>query len=244
MARPDSRFHWDFGAFIADFEGSDACANRLREFPAWKSSDVIFITPDTPEAVRRAAIDDGKSFLMTTYGIRRGFLFLDPREAVGTDFTYAATLDGMDFYGRPVELDEIAKLGHIGLLVTGGSAVSFGGLRVGKGHGYFDLEWALLSEIGCTDATTEIVDIVHDCQLVDIEPAAAEHDVRVDWIVTPTRTVRVQGPPRRQGRVHWDLIGGTEFEHIPPVVELAALRGRDIHGSQMTTQSNKGGSSL
>ena len=149
----------------------------------------------------------------------------------------------MDVYGRPVDLGEVAKLGHIGLLVTGGSAVSLDGLRIGKGHGYFDLEWALLSEVGSTDESTEIVDIVHDCQVVDIEVEAAEHDVVVDWIITPTRTIRVEGPPRSAGRVRWELVAGTEFELIPPVLELAALRGRDIHGHLLMPQSGENGGS-
>jgi 5-formyltetrahydrofolate cyclo-ligase len=243
VARPDSRFHWDFGSFIADFDGSNVCSQRLRDLESWARSELVFITPDnSTEAVRRAAIADGKAFLMTTYGIRRGFLVLDPRDVPANEIAYAATLDGMDHYGRPIDLDAIAKLGHIGLLVTGGSAVSVDGLRIGKGHGYFDLEWALLSEVGSTDESTEVADIVHDCQVVDIEVEAAEHDVRVDWILTPTRTIRVEGPPRPAGRVRWEMIGGTEFELIPPVRDLAARSGRDVHGHLITQESEaKGG---
>ncbi|MGA3354164.1 MAG: 5-formyltetrahydrofolate cyclo-ligase [Acidimicrobiales bacterium] len=242
VARPDSRFHWDFGSFIADFEGSEICSEHLREFESWTGSNLVFITPDnSTEAVRRAAISDGKAFLMTTYGIRRGFLALDPGDVPASERAYAATLDGMDYYGRPVDLDEIAKLGHIGLLVTGGSAVSYSGLRIGKGHGYFDLEWALLSEVGSTDESTEIVDIVHDCQVVDLELAASEHDVRVDWIVTPTRTIRVEGPPRPAGRVRWELIGGTEFELIPPVIDLAVRKGLSVTGQPIMEESTDNG---
>ncbi len=238
VARPDSRFHWDFASFIADFERSDVCAERLRSFESWTSSQLIFITPDnSTEPVRRVAISDGKAFLMSTYGIRRGFLALDPRDVPVSDLAYAATLDGMDHYARPVNLDEVAKLGHIGLLVTGGSAVSFDGLRLGKGHGYFDLEWALLSEAGSTDESTEIVDIVHDCQVVDIEPVAAEHDVRVDWIITPTRTVRVRGPLRPPGQVRWELIAGTELELIPPVRDLAARARQGLRGHRIIEEA-------
>lgn len=240
VARPDSRFHWDFGSFIADFEGSDICSQRLRGFDSWTGSDVVFITPDnSTEAVRRAAVSDNKTCLMTTYGIRRGFLVLDPNDVPANELAYAATLDGMDHYGRPVDLDEIAKLGHIGLLVTGGSAVNHQGLRIGKGHGYFDLEWALLSEVGSTDESTEIVDIVHDCQVVDLDLAALEHDVRVDWIVTPTRTIHVEGPARTPGRVRWELIGGTEFELIPPVIDLAARKGIDVTRYPTASESNR-----
>lgn len=228
VARPDSRFHWDFSAFIADFEGSDRCAERIEALAVWRESDLLFVTPDnSTEPVRRAAIAKGKSFLMTTYGIRRGFLFLEPERIPAGEVSYAATLDGADVHGRPVSLEDIAGMGKIRLLVTGGSAVTLDGLRLGKGHGYFDLEWALLSEVGAVDEYSEIVDVVHDCQVVDASIEPAEHDVRVDWVVTPTHTYRVEGPGHPLGRVLWELVSGTEFENLPPVVELAARRNAE-----------------
>jgi 5-formyltetrahydrofolate cyclo-ligase len=229
VVRPDSRFHWDFSSFIADFVGSEHCVDRLRALSAWSSSLLLFITPDnSTELIRRAAMADGKPFLMTTYGIRRGFLALDPGDVPVAERSYAATLDGMDRYGRPVDLKDISQFGHIGLLITGGSAVNLSGHRMGKGHGYFDLEWALLSEIGVVDESSEIADVVHDCQIVDIDMAAAAHDVPVDWIITPTQTIRTDAPPRARGTVYWDLLRGTELAVIPPVMELAALRSKDL----------------
>ena len=229
VARPDSRFHWDFSSFIADFAGSEDCVDRVRALPAWSRSPLLFITPDnSTELIRRAAMADGKPFLMTTYGIRRGFLALDPGDVPAAERSYAATLDGMDRYARPVDLGEISRGERIGLLITGGSAVNRSGHRMGKGHGYFDLEWALLSEIGAVDSSSEIADIVHDCQVVDVAVTPAAHDVPVEWIITPTRTVRADTPGRPPGRVYWDLLRGTELESIPPVVELAALQGREL----------------
>ena len=227
VGKPDSRFHWDFSSFIADFDGSDAATCRLRELDAWKRSSLIFITPDnSTELARRAAMEDGKAFLMTTYGIRRGFLLLEAN-CVSTDqISYAATLDGMDNLARPVSLADIKDLGHIGLLITGGSAVTRQGLRVGKGHGFFDVECALFSELGVIDASSEIVDIVHDEQIVELAIEARAHDVGVDWIVTPTQSLRVQEPVRGPGRILWDLIPDTEFEDMPPINELRGMQGR------------------
>jgi len=223
VARPDSRFHWDFSSFIADFEGSDRCAESIRELDAYRSAERIFITPDnSTEVLRRVAMADGKTFVMSTYGIRRGFLILDPADVPPAERSYAATLDGMDRYGRPVDMAALARWGHIGLLVTGGSAVSTNGVRFGKGHGYFDLEWALLCEIGCADTTSEIVDVVHDCQVVDEPLQGADHDVPVDWIVTPTRTLPVHNVRREIGRVRWEMLAGTELATIPPILELRA----------------------
>ena len=225
VARPDSRFHWDFAEFICDFEGSDAATERVEALDAWRASDRVFITPDnSTELLRRAAIRSGKQLLVTTYGIRRGFLLLDPAAVPSDEISYAATLDGLDRYAKPVSLFDLRGGEPIRLLVTGGSAISRNGIRFGKGHGYFDLEWAMLSEIGLTDAASEIVDMVHDCQYVDEDLDGEAHDVPVDWIVTPTRTLHVDGLVREPGHVFWDMLGGTEHEHLPPIEDLRAMR--------------------
>ena len=46
VAKPDSRFHWDFAEFIADYEGSDKGAQLIRDLEVYKKAQVIFITPD------------------------------------------------------------------------------------------------------------------------------------------------------------------------------------------------------
>ena len=61
------------------------------------------------------------------------------------------------------------------LLVTGASAVSTHGIRFGKGHGYFDLEWAMFSEIHCLADDPLVVCAVHDCQVVDLNLLRQRH---------------------------------------------------------------------
>ncbi|MEI8105376.1 MAG: 5-formyltetrahydrofolate cyclo-ligase [Actinomycetes bacterium] len=225
VARPDSRFHWDFSSFITDFEGSDRCAERLGDLVTASVGDGrrIFVTPDNClEEFRAGLIRAGIPFVMTTYGIVRGFLALDPTDVPADGVLHAATLDGFDRYARPLTLAELADGPAFGLLATGGSAVSRNGVRFGKGHGYFDFEYAVLSELGLLDASTQVADVVHDCQYVDDVLDAEAHDVPVDWIVTPTRTLRVDGPPRPPGRVHWDLVPGTEFDDLEITAELRA----------------------
>ena len=58
--------------------GKRRLQRAVRGFNSWRNSDLMFITPDNNTAdVRRRAIADGKRFLMTTYGIRRGFLLAE-----------------------------------------------------------------------------------------------------------------------------------------------------------------------
>jgi 5-formyltetrahydrofolate cyclo-ligase len=222
VARPDSRFHWNFAEFIADYEGSEVGAERLQSLAAWQNSKLMFITPDNNlEVVRRKAMEDGKRFVMSTYGIARGFLYIDPVQISPEHYGWAATLDGMERFGQPVKLLDISALGKFDLLVTGASVVSTQGIRFGKGHGYFDLEWAMFSEVHCLADNPLVVCAAHDYQVVDIDLPGSEFDTRVDLIITPTRTIPV---PREQGHqpghVVWERLEPGTIERIPPLQEL------------------------
>lgn len=230
VARPDSRFHWDFSSYIADFEGSERCSDRVLGHDAYRrlGERRLFVTPDnSTEDLRRRLILDGRPFTITTYGIVRGFLDIDPKLIERGEARYAATLDGADRFGRPVSLRELAAGPGFGLLVTGSAAVSRNGVRFGKGHGYFDLEWAMLSDLKLVDRDTVIIAIVHDCQVVPEDLTPKPHDVVVDWIATPTRLIRVDHPDRPPGTVRWDQIRGGELESLDVIAELRALLKKD-----------------
>jgi 5-formyltetrahydrofolate cyclo-ligase len=226
VARPDSRFHWNFAEFIADYEGSEIGAARLQALPAWNASKLMFITPDNNvEVVRRKAMEDGKRFVMSTYGIARGFLFIDPTQIAPEQYGWAATLDGMDRFGKPICLRDIAVLGTFDLLITGASAVSTHGIRFGKGHGYFDLEWAMFSEIECLANDPLVVCTVHDCQVVDLALVGSQFDTRIDLIVTPTRSIPIPKEQGHQpGQVLWDRLEPGILERIPPLQELQQMQ--------------------
>jgi 5-formyltetrahydrofolate cyclo-ligase len=224
VARPDSRFHWDFSMFIADFEGSERCVSSIRRLTAYREAGLLFITPDNClERFREAVVADGKSYVMTTYGIARGFLFVDPALIPTTERRYAATLDGVEVYSRPISLSELRAGEPIQLMVTGSSVISTNGVRFGKGHGYFDLEWAILSELGVVDGESKMIAVAHDCQVVEQELPAFEHDTILDLIVTPTRTLHVSHRPRPPGRIDWARVSPAMLTAIPSLGELREL---------------------
>jgi 5-formyltetrahydrofolate cyclo-ligase len=226
VALPDSRFHWDFAEFIADYEGSETGAQHIQALPAWQASGLMFITPDNNlEVLRRKAMEDGKRFVMSTYGIVRGFLYIDPKRVPPDCYGWAATLDGMDRFAEPVGLADLATLGKFDLLVTGAAAISTNGIRFGKGHGYFDLEWAMFSEAHCLTGNPLVVCAVHDCQVVDMPLVGSEFDTRVDLIVTPTRSIVMPaGQGHQPGRVVWEHLEPGMLERIPPLRELRQLQ--------------------
>jgi len=226
VARPDSRFHWNFAEFIADYEGSDVCAQRIRALPAWQASNLMFITPDNNlEEVRRIAMEDGKRFVMSTYGIARSFLYIDPSLIPAERHGWASTLDGMDRFGKPMGLIDLTALGRFDLLVTGAAAISTNGIRFGKGHGYFDLEWAMFSEAQCLTENPLVVCAVHDCQVVDLDLVGSEFDTHVDLIVTPTRNIVIPAEHGHQpGQVVWEHLEPGMVGRIPPLQELQQLQ--------------------
>jgi 5-formyltetrahydrofolate cyclo-ligase len=79
VAKPDSRFHMNFAEVIPGFEGDDAAVARVRALPAYRDARHLFVTPDNClEALRRFVIEDGKRMIVSTYGIYRGFVLIEP----------------------------------------------------------------------------------------------------------------------------------------------------------------------
>lgn len=231
VARPDSRFAWDFSSFIADYEGSEDGANRLLQRAEDRGDASWFITPDNNlDPLRERLIERGESFVMPTYGIRRGFLRLDPTDVPTQQAAFAATLDGMNRFADRIELSEMeSHLDPLDAMVTGASFVTGDGLRMGKGHGYFDLEWAMMREIGLADEDTDVVAMVHDVQVLeDVEgrDLAAAHDTIVDDIITPTRRIVIEDPPAKPEGLRWELLDRDEVAEMPPLETLWERAGR------------------
>ena len=225
VAYPDSRFSWDFNEFIADYEGSDLCADLLCQQDFYRSAKVIFITPDNNlTTFRERAIRDGKIILMTNYGITRGVFMLRPEWVPEGKEELASTLDGVQKFWKHMTLKRIREeVGNIDFLVTGASAITPAGLRFGKGHGYFDLEWAMFYTIGAVNLDTPVVAVGHDCQVVDVDVEARIYDTAIDYIITPTRVIRTRNEfPKPTRGILWSMLAPGMKEQIPPLQELWA----------------------
>lgn len=226
VAKPDTRFHLNFAEVIPDFDGSEQAVDKIVETEAYQKSEFAFITPDNCLAdLRRRMIEDGKTFVMSTYGIYRGFLLLEPSMVPDGAALYASWLDGMEHFGRPITLEEIAKRGRFDYMVTGASAVSMNGVRFGKGHGFFDLEWGMFTDLGLVDETTPVVAVVHDVQVVEEMLQPSETDILVDQIMTPTRVLDVGRRAKRPSGVKWPLLDPKQIDETPPLQELQRIQG-------------------
>lgn len=226
VARPDTRFHLNFGEVIPDFVGSEAATEHVVAMPAYTSCKYAFITPDNCLVdLRRRMIAAGIPFVMSTYGIYRGFLLMEPGMVPKGAELYAAWLDGMEHFGRPISLEETAKRGRFDLMVTGASAVSVDGVRFGKGHGFFDLEWGMFTDLGMVDEATPVVAVVHDVQVVEDKLHPSATDILVDFIATPTRMIKVERRAKRPHGVKWELLEKEQIDVTPPLQELRRMQG-------------------
>uniref|UniRef100_A0A8C2RGT2 Methenyltetrahydrofolate synthase domain-containing protein n=1 Tax=Capra hircus TaxID=9925 RepID=A0A8C2RGT2_CAPHI len=107
--------------------------------------------------------------------------------------------------------------------------------RVGKGEGYADLEYAMMVSMGAVSQGTPVVTIVHDCQVVDIPEALLEdHDLTVDYILTPTRVITTGCERPKPAGIAWSKISCEMLGKMPI---LRSLRHREEQaGKDVTLQ--------
>ncbi|MEM3565774.1 MAG: 5-formyltetrahydrofolate cyclo-ligase [Candidatus Bathyarchaeia archaeon] len=167
---------------IPNFIGADVAADKLRQLEEWKRAKVVFVNPDSPQRrVRENALKDGKVLIMASPRLKRGFILIDPAKTKGKEH-FASTIKGAFKFG--VETQNFPKPD---LVVEGSVAVDMKGHRLGKGHGYGDIEIEILER---RFGEIPIVTTVHDMQVVENVPFE-EKDRKVSIIVTPTRIIRV-----------------------------------------------------
>lgn len=183
---------------------------------------MIFIAPDNClQELRCQALKDGKTIVCTTYGIRRGFFLLNPQEIPERKWEVASYLDGMEKYGRQITLSDMRIGGlHIPLMITGTGAINYKGLRFGKGHGFFDLEWGMLYSIGAVSKGTKTIALVHECQVLDEEFKGEQWDTGCDFIATNKRIITVSAASKPGYGIIWDRLEKGMLDDIECLREL------------------------
>lgn len=203
---------------IPNFDGAPEAAEHLTDVPEWQEAAVIKTNPDAPQLpVRRRALDEGKTVYMAVPRLREEqcFIELDPNELDDTDT--AATVSGMDDHGVPVSPDEMPS---VDLVVAGSVAVTDDGARIGKGEGYSDLEWAVLTGFDRVTSDTTMVTTVHESQIVEEAPPPSAHDVPLDIVVTPDETYRTDTSYQRPGEINWEQLSDERISDIPVLAQL------------------------
>ncbi|MDZ5812505.1 5-formyltetrahydrofolate cyclo-ligase [Halorubrum sp. AD140] len=246
---------------IPNFAGADAACERLTETTEWADAETLKCNPDAPQLpVRRAALRAGKTVYVAQPRLRSPdpFLRLDP-DAIGADgdatIDDATTVSGISTHGTPVAPEDVP---HVDLVVSGSVAVTTDGARIGKGEGYSDLEWGVLSELDAVDSEglrpsgsrakpgdegTTTATTVHELSVLDGPKSALAggghgddgartpplprpdaHDVPLDLIATPERTIRTETPYERPSGIDWGALDADRLDAIPVLAERAPGR--------------------
>jgi 5-formyltetrahydrofolate cyclo-ligase len=204
---------------IPNFVGAESACRKLRESGEWASARVVKINPDAPQRpCREAALAEGKVVVMPTPRIREGFLLLDPRAVPRGAYREASTISGAFRWGVKINPREMPQ---IDLVVIGSVAVNPGdGARLGKSHGYAELEWGIATALGKASESTPVATTVHELQLVDDDIPQEPFDLPVDLIATQTRALR---PARRRQKprgILWEYITEEMLSEIPLLSSL------------------------
>lgn len=203
---------------IPNFVGSDAAATLLRSLPTYAQAQTIFVNPDAAQlAVRELALRDGKRLIMATPRLREGFILLDPEKIKNPKA--AASIRGAFKHGKKTGIRGL----KVNLIVEGSVVVDRRGGRLGKGGGFGDLEFAILREVGAITDTTPIATTVHPLQIVDEVPMA-EHDVPVDFILTPDRIIETAHVYPKPPGIIWELLSSDAYKRMPVLAELRGER--------------------
>ena len=216
-ASGEARFPFPPHGRIPNFAGATEAAARLAETSEWQAADSLKTNPDSPQRpVRERALRDGKTVYMAVPRLadEQPFLELDPARI--DDPSDAVTLSGSEEYGVQVAPDEVS----VDLVVSGSVAVREDGSRIGKGEGFSDLEWGILWDLGLVDGETPVATTVHEMQVVADDWEPDSHDVPMDLVVTPERTVRTEAEGKPAG-VDWEALPDERLAEMPVLQALA-----------------------
>jgi len=209
----EARFPFPPHNRIPNFAGANEAAKRLQTLDAWNKADVIKSNPDAPQLpVRRAALRQGKIVYMAVPRLRdeKCFLRLDPTDI--EDIDHATTVGGSSEVG--IQVDP-RGMDDVDLIVSGSVAVNGQGIRVGKGEGYSDLEFAILRRFDLVDSDTTTVTTVHEIQVVDKSVPSCQHDVPIDVILIPARTLEGNQSGKKPTEIDWKQLSEERIEEIP-----------------------------
>jgi 5-formyltetrahydrofolate cyclo-ligase len=179
---------------------------------------VVKANPDSPQLpVRARALADRKLVYMAVPRLTdaKPFILLDPNR-LKVPPRRAASIRGAAAEGRKVSIDEMRP---VDLVICGTVAVNRKGVRLGKGGGFSDLEFALLVEAGLISNKTLLVTTVHPLQVLDEELPETAHDFRVTRIVTPDEVITCRRTRRPPG-ILWEHLDEEKINAIPVLARL------------------------
>lgn len=204
---------------IPTFPDQNKAAERMRRLETYQRAKTVMVPPDQAQLqVRINAVMDGKRLIMATPGLRDGFYLLHKGAIKARDWKGATRSSGVRRFGTRLVTTR-REIGTVDFMATGAVAVGLQGGRIGKGSGYFDLEYMILREIGSVNETTPICALVDECQVLEEVPMETK-DVAVDFICTPFRIITTERSLSRPTKIPWGFLNERYIKGMRPLREL------------------------
>ncbi|RXN30258.1 methenyltetrahydrofolate synthase domain-containing isoform X2 [Labeo rohita] len=224
---------------IPNFKVAAHACKRLPDLQKFRSSRVIKVNPDRPQEHARFIILEGIKEFSVPVGLD---------DKVYVDLVVVGSVAVSE---KAVSLSQHGKWHTHNFGFGWGSSSTFNSaalvgsddLRIGKGEGFADMEYAMMACMGAMCESTVVITIVHDCQVVDIpEELIESHDLTVDFILTPTRIIRTECLyPKPQGII-WSKLHTEILKKIPILKKLRTLEqaaGEDVTLKTMPAEEDE-----
>lgn len=178
------------------FEGAGRASERLRRLKEYRLARVVAVTPEPCLLqVRVNALNDNKSLLAATPGLKQGLMRITPPDVPLPLRSRALRGWSLAEAGHQVRLPT-SRPGKAELVVGAAVAVDRRGRILGDGRGLLDLTWALLKHLKVVSNETPVAVLVHDDQVLEEELPDEPWDLWADLVVTPTQVLRMAGVRR------------------------------------------------
>jgi 5-formyltetrahydrofolate cyclo-ligase len=215
-----ARFPFPLKGRIPNSDGADRAAARLLEHDVFRRANCIKVNPDSPQRyVRKGLLDRGITVITPTPRLQGGFYRLDPERIPKEHYWDAASMKMGGKWGEALRLDQLPRIDAI---VMGCVAVTRDGRRLGKGHGYADLEYAILRELG--HPAVPVATTVHALQILEEFPTEA-HDVPVSIVATSNELIEIATPRPAPSGIDWSKLTPEALAEMPILAELKSLLG-------------------
>lgn len=217
---------------IPNFVDAAVAADKMAELEEFKEARSVKINPDKPqEHARFLTLEANKTLLVPTPRLRTGLFnkITPPEDANKEILRKCSTALGVKEHSKKISLKDKVS---IDLVIVGSVAVSKEGFRLGKGEGFADLEYAMMATMEAVNPDTIVVTTVHDDQVVEIpEELLEDHDLTVDYIITPTQVIKTGCKRSKPTGIVWANLEYEKLYRIPVLRKLREIEreaGKDV----------------